>query len=351
MNKLKIIIFILLFLFIILTGIFSWYEYNINLKNNINTNYINFSISPNEKMGDILNSLKKDKLISSITSAYIYLYVQQPLFSFYPGEYRIYKGEDLESLINTFNNGPFYKIIYIQSGLRISEQANVIRNQLSVSNPKYDFSTSNFKNISHFEFHKYYHYSFLNYLPSNATLEGFLYPGYYNVPFNANAKYIIGLELQSFENNVFLKHKLDFLYNPDHLSFYQNMIIASIVRRETIYNKGKSIVANIFIRRFFLGIPLGSDATVQYALGFDTNENNWWRTNITGQDLEVNSPYNTRLYKGLPPTPICSPGINSIMATFNSTPTDYLYFLAGKNGQLHFATSLSGQNANISKYL
>ena len=351
MKKIKIIIFILLFLFIISAGIFSWYEYNINFKNNINSKYINFSVNPNEKMGNILDSLKKDKLISSVSSAYIYLYVQQPLFSFYPGEYRVYKGENLSSLINTFNSGPFYKIIYIQSGLRISEQANVVRNQLSVANPKYAFSTSKFRNIAHFEFRKYYNYSFLNYIPQNATLEGFLYPGYYSVPLNANAEDVIKLELQSFQNNVFLKHESLFLHNSDNLSFYQNMVISSIVRRETIYNKGKSIVANIFIRRFFLGIPLGSDATVQYALGFDAQENTWWRSNITAQDLEVNSSYNTRLYRGIPPTPICSPGINSIMATFLSTPTNYLYFLAGKNGQLHFATSLAGQNANIAKYL
>jgi UPF0755 protein len=351
MKKIKIIIFISAFILFILLGVIFWYELNINFKINSKSGYVKFQILPNQKMGIILDNLKKEKLISSTSAAYIYLNIQKPLFSFYPGEYRLYNGENLPALLNTFNKGPFYKIIYIPSGLRIAEEANVIRNELSVTNKQYKFSRSNFRLIAHKTFRNYYNYSFLSYIPSQGTLEGFLYPGYYTVPLNANAKYIIGKELSSFENNIFLKYKSLLIANTDNLSFYQNMVIASIVRRETLYNQGKSIVANIFIRRYFLGIPLGSDATVQYALGFDQSEGKWWRTNITLSDLNFKSPYNTRLYKGIPPTPICSPGINSILATFKSTPNNYLFFLAGKNGKLHFARTLAGQNANISKYL
>ena len=351
MRKLKIAIVILVFLVLVFGALFYWYESNVDYVGGIKTSFINFSIYPNDNTGTILSELKKGNLISSVNVAYLYIYLQRPLFSFYPGEYRIYKNENLEALINTFNNGPFYKIIEIPSGLRIAEQANVIRNELSVDNPHYKFSTSNFRYIAHTSFRNLYSYNFLTYIPSNGTLEGFLYPGVYNVPLNANAEYIINLELMGFEKNIFSKYTNDLINNPDGLTFYQNMVIASIVRRETLYNSDKPIVANIFIRRYESGIPLGSDATVQYALGFDQSEGKWWRTNITSQDLSINSPYNTRLYKGIPPTPICSPGINSILATFNSKPNNYLFFVAGKNGHLHYARTLAGQNKNIQEYL
>jgi UPF0755 protein len=96
---------------------------------------------------------------------------------------------------------------------------------------------------------------------------------------------------------------------------------------------------------------LGSDATVQYFLGFDKREEKWWRINITAYDLQIQSSYNTRLNKGLPPTPICSPGINSIKDTFLSTPNSYWYFLSDKNGHIHYSQTSQGHIANIKKYL
>ena len=111
------------------------------------------------------------------------------------------------------------------------------------------------------------------------------------------------------------------------------------------------MVAYIFLQRLSLGMTLGSDATLQYALGYSKSENTWWRINITQNELELNSPYNTRLNPGLPPSPIDSPDITSIQAVLNPTPNPYLYFLSDKNGVMHYAQTLTQQNQNISEYL
>ncbi|MCL4392638.1 endolytic transglycosylase MltG [Patescibacteria group bacterium] len=348
--KTKIILIIIFIVLSVPIAFYSWFTHNLSYKGHFSIPYIKFVIKSKETQSNIIFALKKVHAISSINAFNIYLNFENPLFTFKPGIYRIYNGENVNALIEIFNKGSFYRELLIPSGLRISQQANVIRNELSTSNKYYKFSTSQFRNIAHTDLSDF-HYQFLTYLPKGSTLEGFLYPGLYTVPLNADAKYIIDKELLSFENNIFEKFKGFLLTSSDKLSFYQNIIIASIVRRETLYNSDKPIVANIFIRRFLSGIPLGSDATVQYMLGFDTKEQKWWRTNITPSEISINSPYNTRINKGLPPTPICSPGFNSIKATLFSTPNNYWYFLSGPKGHLHYAITSKGHINNIKKYL
>ncbi|MGB9706809.1 MAG: endolytic transglycosylase MltG, partial [Microgenomates group bacterium] len=76
----------------------------------------------------------------------------------------------------------------------------------------------------------------------------------------------------------------------------------------------------------------------------------WW-PQISKEDLEIDSPYNTYKYKDLPPTPICNPGLAAIKAVLNPTPTDYWYYLSDKDGNIHFAKTLEEHRQNIVKYL
>ncbi len=350
MNRKFTIIGIVVFLGIIIF-LYTLYTSDIGFRSNVDSNgsYIRFQVKQNESQDQVLNSLKINGSIKSIIATKIYIDTSNPFFTFSPGLYRIYNGEDLKTLLNNFNKGPFYTSITIPSGLRIGEVANVIRNELSLDNPSYNFSVTDFRYIAHNDAHSF-GYLFLSQIPGN-SVEGFLYPGTYEIPKNADAKYIINKELGAFEQNIYIPYTKFQITSTNNLNFYQNITVASIVRRETLYNSDKPLVANIFIRRYDAGIPLGSDATVQYLLGFDSNEQKWWRTNITAADLAINSPYNTRLNAGLPPTPICSPGLISIKSTFKSTPNPYWYFLSGKNGHLHYSVTSQGQINNIQKYL
>lgn len=112
----------------------------------------------------------------------------------------------------------------------------------------------------------------------------------------------------------------------------QAIIVASLVEREAIQPAEKPAIASVFLNRLKVGMPLQSDPTVQYALGWNGQSNTWWKTPLTGADLEVNSPYNTYRVNGLPPAPICSVSVESLIAVAFPERTDYHYFRSACDG-------------------
>ncbi len=125
------------------------------------------------------------------------------------------------------------------------------------------------------------------------------------------------------------------------------LILASIVEKETGVATERPQVASVFINRLRRGMLLQTDPTVIYALTLGQKD---LGRALTRRDLEIDSPYNTYKYTGLPPTPICSPGKASIMAVAHPDKTPYLYFVASGNGGHNFARTLSEHNANVQKW-
>lgn len=124
----------------------------------------------------------------------------------------------------------------------------------------------------------------------------------------------------------------------------EQLTIASLVEREARKAEDRPLVASVIWNRYKIGMKLDIDATIQYALGF-------WKKDLTIQDLAIRSPYNTYTNPGLPPTPICNPGLSAINATINPATTDYLYYLTDKDGVMHYASTIDQHNANVAKYL
>ncbi len=115
----------------------------------------------------------------------------------------------------------------------------------------------------------------------------------------------------------------------------------------------RPIIASVFLRRLRLGIPLEADPTVQYALANDpasVAKHGYWKQELTTQDLDVDSPYNTYRNVGLPPGPIANPGLDSILAVIRPEQTNYLYFVAKPDGSHAFAETLEEHLQNIQKY-
>jgi UPF0755 protein len=110
-----------------------------------------------------------------------------------------------------------------------------------------------------------------------------------------------------------------------HLSPYELLIVASMVEREAFLQHDRPLVAAVIYNRLALGMPLGIDATLRFALKD-------WETPLTETQLKTPSPYNTRLRKGLPPTPISNPGVESIEAAAHPAKAGYLYYVNGANG-------------------
>lgn len=131
-----------------------------------------------------------------------------------------------------------------------------------------------------------------------------------------------------------------------HLTLNQVYILASIVEEESNFPKDKKLIASVYLNRLHRGIMLGADPTVKFAL------NNFQLKRITGKELQFNSPYNTYLYAGLPPGPICTPSIKTIDAVLNAPKTSYLYFCAKPDfsGYHNFATTYSEHLKNARAY-
>lgn len=127
----------------------------------------------------------------------------------------------------------------------------------------------------------------------------------------------------------------------------QLLVLASIVEKETGLTDERGLVASVFANRLRKGMRLQTDPTVIYALTMGQKD---LGRSLTKKDLAYNSPYNTYMYYGLPPTPICSPGIAAINAAANPEISDYLYFVASGKGGHNFSNNLKGHNDNVASY-
>jgi UPF0755 protein len=169
------------------------------------------------------------------------------------------------------------------------------------------------------------------YLPTGKGTEGFLFPETYRFPKDATATDVIQRLLDQFATEA---EGLDW-GRADALgvSAYEIVVIASMIEREAAVASDRAKIAAVIYNRLAAGMPLGIDATVGY---IDPDPSN----GLTVSDFQIDSPYNTRLHTGLPPTPIASPGIASLRAALAPAHVPYLYYvLCGNNGEHRFSVS------------
>jgi peptidoglycan lytic transglycosylase G len=164
------------------------------------------------------------------------------------------------------------------------------------------------------------------------TAEGFLFPSTYTLIAGADAKDLVSRQLDAFKANV---SKVGMGYaRTRNLTRYDVLIIASMVEREAQLAKERPLIAAVIYNRLRQGIPLGIDATTRYAT------NNWTRP-IRVSELQSDSPYNTRIRQGLPPTPIGNPGLSSLQAAAHPARKPYLFFVRkpGNSGAHAFSST------------
>ncbi|HBP51479.1 MAG: Aminodeoxychorismate lyase [Candidatus Shapirobacteria bacterium GW2011_GWE1_38_10] len=177
-------------------------------------------------------------------------------------------------------------------------------------------------------------------------LEGQLFPDSYLIPQNYSHSQILAL----IENNFREKLAEASIGFTTKLTPTQTLILASILEREAKTLSDKKIIAGILMNRLGVGMPLQIDATVQYAKDSLTHPAKYWQP-ISKSDLSIVSPYNTYKNRGLPPSPICNPGFDSLYAAYHPTDSEYVYYLNDSSGQIHYAKNLTEHNANVAKYL
>ena len=182
-------------------------------------------------------------------------------------------------------------------------------------------------------------------LPSGLPhLEGFLYPDTYQLDGDAvTPQAVIKQMLSRFEKialPVYQKNQ-----NNTKLSLKEWVTLASIVEKEAVVASERNRISGVFNSRLKKNMPLGSDPTVEYALGIRQTK----EKPLTFKQVETPSPYNTYINAGLPPTPIAAPGISSLEATLTPENTEYLYFMARYDGTHIFSRTLAEHNAAVAK--
>lgn len=175
-------------------------------------------------------------------------------------------------------------------------------------------------------------------LPAGGTLEGLLYPDSFERASDTPVKVIIKESIEEMEAK--LTPAIVSGFAAQGISTYQGLTLASIVYQEAGDAADEPTVAQVFLLRLQKGIMLGSDVTAFYAAALVGQ----------GQTLGVDSPYNTRLHTGLPPGPIGNFTDTALKAVANPSKTDYLFFVAGDNGVLHFSHTEAEHERAIKQY-
>jgi peptidoglycan lytic transglycosylase G len=163
------------------------------------------------------------------------------------------------------------------------------------------------------------------------NLEGFLFPDTFEMKPKAPVADLVQLQLVDFKQRI---KKVSMSYaKSKNLTVFDVLTIASMIEREAVVDSERPLIASVIYNRLHARMPLGIDATIRYALDVPGTQS------LTNADLRNPTRYNTRLYRGLPPTPISNPGLASMRAAAHPAGVDFLYFVAKPDKQHHYFTA------------
>lgn len=171
--------------------------------------------------------------------------------------------------------------------------------------------------------------------------EGFLFPETYAVESDVPIEDILKMMAEEFDKRI--TPEMRERAKEMGLSIYDLTTLASLVEREVRYPEDRAIVAQVFLKRLKMNMPLQTDATLQYLLDEPKED-------VTLEDTEIDSPYNTYKNTGLPPGPIANAGIEAFQAVLHPANTDYLYFVADRQGHNHYSNTYEEHLVLVNQY-
>lgn len=343
--KRKLALFLVIFVFIVLPLIMvKYYELAVTRPSQTE-NEITIDIGKGDSVSEISNELYSRGAINSGFLFNLYIFLTKSDKSLQAGVFTIPAGTSIKELVEMLKEGRDDKKITFIEGWRVEEYARE--------------AAKIYQNIDYKKF-----------LDLAKEKEGYLFPDTYL--FNSD---IEEQELVNYLHATFEKKTEDLLtedkIKKTGLTKEQIVVLASIVERETRTDEEKPIIAGILIKRLNEGARLEADATTQYAVAlkevcpnyYDQSDNfctptqedlmkmDWWPNILTFDDINFESPFNTRKNTGLPPAPISSVSLSSINGVINYAETDYYFYLHGSNGEVHYARTLDEHNANAANYI
>jgi UPF0755 protein len=302
-----------------------------------------FVVRQGESAASIAERLEAEGLIQSAWSVRLLSRLRGVQGDLKAGEYELRPSMRPTEIMAVIREGRYGgKVLTIPEGWRAVEIADAVESQGIGRRAEFLELVQNGQ----------FQHGFLTGRPANASLEGYLFPDTYRAPMDKPMAELVGEMLDTFGSRV----PVDLRERATRrgLTLHETITLASIVEREARVPSEQPEIAAVFLHRLKKGMPLQADPTVQYAIlpGFPppVPDGMYWKSGLTYADLRTESPYNTYYQTGLPPGPICNPGLGSILAVLDAPETENLYFVARPDGSHAFARTLAEHNANVERY-
>jgi len=292
---------------------------------------ISFIVRKGDGIDVISSNLLKKGLVRSPLAFKIQVFKNNLIRKIQAGEFYLSSGDSPLEIAKILTRGTFDKKVTIIEGWRAEEIGGYLRKE----GINIDFE------VWRKEVYK-------------RELEGYLFPDTYMIPKDASVEKIITILTTNF--NKKFSSDLEKAALAKGIDKHSVVILASLIEREVKDEKDRPIVAEILLKRLAKNWPLQVDATVQYAIANErcskqTIDCDWWPKKMSNKDLNIDSPYNTYLNRGLPPGPICNPGLSAIKAVIYPQPSPYWFYLSDSEGHIHYARTNKEQLENIKRYL
>lgn len=279
---------------------------------------IDISLEKNTSLSALSKNLEEKKIISSELLFKVAVVILGGQKGVKAGDYRFSRPQDIWVVALRFvkgDHGQNRVTVTIPEGTNVKDMAEILEDKL----PK--FNASSFISIA-------------------SQYEGHLFPDTYFFFENTSPEGVVETMLSRFEQKVdTVKARINSFGKP----FEDIITMASIVEKETYPDESRRVVAGILWKRLEEGMPLQVDAPFYYITGK--------KGNFSSEDLKIDSPYNTYLYKGLPKGPISNPSLSAILDTVTPLETPYWFYLTDEDGEMRYAETYDGHLANIDRYL
>lgn len=301
-------------------SVFTWWNQGLSSSDKDDTTPHIFVVEKGAGIREISNDLKKENLIKDPIVFFLYVRTNGIDKKIQAGDFRLTKAMSAKDIAEALTHGSLDTWVTIPEGKRAEEVADIL--QKTIAN--YDESWRDSLNQH----------------------EGYLFPDTYLIPKDVTIDTIITIMKNNFDKKYLSIPNI----NNAKLTKEEIVTLASMVEREAKFPEDRPMVASVMHNRLDIGMKLDIDATIQYALGYQADRKSWWKKELTYDDLEISSPYNTYRTAGLPPGPISNPGYEVLNAVVNPSNTDYLFYISDSTGHNHYAKTLAEHNANIEKY-
>ena len=340
-RKIFLVIFgVLIFLFAILAaGGYCWYDHELKPVGSDIHQLKLIKISAGSTPSQIGKQLQGQSIIKNSLAFEIYARVSKKSNSLQAGTYRLSPAETTQQIVEHIVNGAVdeFSITFFPGATLTDDVTKSESKKFDVTTvlKKAGYSSKEIK----VALSDRYDSPLFDSKPASADLEGYIYGNTYEFGTGTTVHDILTRVFDEFYAKV-KENKLIEAYSSHGLNLYQGITLASIIQREVNTPQDQKQVAQIFYTRLKTDMVLGSDVTYQYIAD---------KTGVT-RDVNIDSPYNTRRNKGLPPGPISAPGLTALVAVAQPKEGDYVYFLSGDDDITYFAKTYEEHEANIANH-